>query len=104
MDTAGAYKAYRIALPDLLILRAGKSGVTGITETKETEDGTEKTSTISNTLGLKVMENAYRLFPEMGRWDEDKRKAVFEWLGVGKTISWYDSSMVSAELERIKDT
>ena len=48
------------------------------------------------------MESAYRLFPEMERWDSKKRQAVFEWLDVGKTLLRYNSATVSAKLERMR--
>ena len=113
MDTESRWKwmrqalslnaTYKISLTDLLILRSGTRGITGIKETDaldETEDDeTGQGSAISGSKGLQIMETAYDLFPEMEKWDDEKRQAVFEWLGVGKTIIWYSRDAVSNELD-----
>ena len=98
VDALALNSEYQIPLPDLIILRAGKYGVTSLTETNR--KGHEVT--IDNSEGLQIMEMAYRLFPEMEKWDSKKRQAVLEWLGVGKTLLRYNSGTVSAKLERMR--
>ena len=99
-------ETYKIPLTDLLILRSGTQDIVGIKETTvvdETEDGElTEASTLDNSKGLQIMEAAYDLFPEMEKWDEEKRQAVFTWLNVGKTIVWYDRGTVSNELADLR--
>ena len=97
-DALALNSEYKIPLPDLLILHAGKYGVTSLTET----DRKGNEVAIDNSEGLQIMEMAYRLFPEMEEWDAAKRRAVLEWLGVGKTLLRYNSSAVTTKLERMR--
>ena len=97
-DALALNSEYKIPLPDLLILHAGKYGITSLTET----DRKGNEVAIENSEGLQIMEMAYRLFPEMEEWDAAKRRAVLEWLGVGKTLLRYNRGTVTAKLERMR--
>ena len=74
---------YKVRMAPLVLLRSGTAGIKSIKITDENE----KEESIDNSKGLQVMERIYELWPEVDRWTEEKRIALFTLYDVGKTVS-----------------
>ena len=85
-----AERKYGISPGEYLLIQTRASGI----ESLKDKDG----ETISNSKGLQIMELVYGY---TGLSDKQK-EAMFEYLGVGKTIRHYNPGKVKQELEKMK--
>lgn len=85
-----AERKYGIAPGEYLLIQTRASGIESLKD--------EAGETISNSKGLQIMELVYGY---TGLSDKQK-EAMFEYLGVGKTIRHYNPGKVKQELEKMK--
>ncbi len=85
-----AERKYGISPGEYLLIQTRASGIKSLKD----KDG----ETISNSKGLQIMELVYGY---TGLSDKQK-EAMFEYLGVGKTIRHYNPAKVKQELEKMK--
>ena len=90
IKAAEAEKKYGVDQKTYVLLKTQTAGI----ESLKDKDG----ETISNSKGLQIMELVYGY---TGLSDKQK-EAMFEYLGVGKTIRHYNPGKVKQELEKMK--
>ena len=90
--------SYGISSAEYAALKTQTAGIESLKYKNQT-DADGKPKTIQNSQGLQIMESVYSAYPNLTK---KQYEALFEALGVGKTIRGYSKQMVQNKLKQMR--